>query len=337
MIKSLVCLLFAAAVVAANPTIETFLSEVGVDPAHQFVELHVAPYSRYISLWGWQIVSSSSACTLWCDIYSDFLLVDSATLAEGEIGCGAIRLNPIGDSIMLVNDSGRVMDQVHYPRWPTGYDSAPLPPASGSIAFCTYCDSGFQWMNWYADSTPTPGEPNNNYSVISGSVTGTGGVILDGGCVYACGLNGNCYCVFGHQTGYGVYGLGAGNYEVTARAYYQGHWYTGTYRESVAVGYSQSVGGIDIVIALAGMAEAPPASLHPLLRVSGRSLLLSGDGTAPVSVQFYNQLGSRVAAFHLGTVNGEKRIELPATLSPGVYFATVQKGAYRNTVKVVIR
>jgi hypothetical protein len=72
------------------------------------------------------------------------------------------------------------------------------------------------------------------------------------------------------------------------------------------------------------------------MRVSGRTLLLSGDGTAPVSVQLYNQVGSRVSESRLSTFNGEKRIELPATLAPGIYFATVQKGTSRSTAKVVL-
>jgi len=42
MTKPLACLLYAAALVAASPYVETLLSEVGVDPAHQFVELPVA-------------------------------------------------------------------------------------------------------------------------------------------------------------------------------------------------------------------------------------------------------------------------------------------------------
>jgi hypothetical protein len=72
------------------------------------------------------------------------------------------------------------------------------------------------------------------------------------------------------------------------------------------------------------------------MRVSGRALLLSGDGTAPVIVQLYNQVGSRVGEYDLGPFRGEKRIELPAMLSPGIYFALAQKGTYRSTIKVVL-
>jgi len=64
--------------------------------------------------------------------------------------------------------------------------------------------------------------------------------------------------------------------------------------------------------------------------------LLSNDGTAPVNVQLFNQVGSRVSEFRLSPFNGEKRIELPATLAPGIYFATVQKGTYRSIAKVVL-
>jgi hypothetical protein len=55
-----------------------------------------------------------------------------------------------------------------------------------------------------------------------------------------------------------------------------------------------------------------------------------------VDVRLYDQVGANVGAFHLGPFGGEKRIELPATLVPGIYFATAQKGTYRSTAKVVL-
>jgi hypothetical protein len=191
-------------------------------------------------------------------------------------------------------------------------------------------------MNWYIDSTPTPGWENDDYSSIAGTVTGIGGDTLDDVYVHAHGRNGCCYHWLYHGTDYSVGGLGAGKYEVWADAYHNGERWEGMYPESVAVGYSQTIGGINIVIPVTGMAETPSTPLLPPMRVSGRILLLSGDGTTPVNVQLYNQVGSRVKAFHLGPIKGERRIELPATLSPGVYFAEAQKGAYRTTVKVVL-
>jgi hypothetical protein len=337
MIKLPVCLLFAAAVVAANPFVETYLSEVSVDPAHQFVELHCAPMPQSVDLSGWRIVTSTSACTLTCEL-GDFepLVVDSAALAEGYIGSGTLRLNPLGDSLLLLDDTGYVEDRVHFPRSPTRHDSAPLPPSTGSIAFWNYDDAEGQSMNWYIDLTPTPGEENDDYGVIAGSVTGPGGDTLEEVVVAADGLYGSCHRGLYQETGYGIGGLGAGKYVVRAFAYHQGHSYEATYPESVAVGYGQTVGGINIVIPLTGVAEYPPAPLLPLVRASGRILLLSGDGTTPVNLQLYNQVGSRVSAFRLGPIEGEKRIELPATLTPGVYFAEAQKGTYRSTLKVVL-
>jgi len=44
MTRLLACLLFAAALVAANPVFLSFLSEVSVDSAHQFVEFHGGPF-----------------------------------------------------------------------------------------------------------------------------------------------------------------------------------------------------------------------------------------------------------------------------------------------------
>jgi len=338
MTKLLVCLLFAAAMVAANPYVETYLSEVSVDSAHQFVELNCAPDRQSIDLSGWQIVTSTSACTLVCYLweFDPPLLVDSTALAWGDVGYGTIRLNPLGDSVILISDSGEVVDVVHYPRSPTGCGSAPLPPSTGSVSFWNYDDAEDQSMNWYIDSTPTPGEANDDYSMIAGTLTGTGGVVFEEAEVVARGVNGRSHRGLYQQTSYGVAGLGAGTYQVSACGYYQGHVYSGVYPESVTVGYSQTVYGISIVLPLTGVAETPSAPPLLLMRVSGRALLLSGDGTAPVNVQFYNQLGARVSEFHFVAIKGEKRIELPATLAPGVYFATAQKGTYRSTVKVVL-
>jgi hypothetical protein len=338
MTKLLACLLFAAAVVAANPFVETYLSEVGVDSAHQFVELLPAPDRPSVDLFGWQIVTSTSACTLCCYL-RDFdppLLVDSAALAGGEVGYGTIRLNPPGDSVKVINDSGEVVDIVHFPRSPTGPGSAPLPPSTGSVAFWNYDDAQNQSMNWYVDSTPTPGVYNDDYSGIAGSVTGTGGITLDEAYLTASGQSGHSHCSLYQQRGYGIRGLGAGKYEVNAYAYYQGQPYEATYPESVSVGYSQTTGNINFVFPVTGVVESPSVPLLPLARVSGRALLLYGDGISPVSVQLYNQVGSRVSEFHLGPINGEKRIELPATLAPGVYFALKKRGADRSTVKVVL-
>lgn len=337
MIRFLVCLLFVATVVAANPFVETYLSEVSVDSAHQFVELHCAPEQQSVDLTGWQILTSLSTCTLTCQLqYDSFLVVDSAALANGDVGHGTFRLNPLGDSVFLLNDTGYVEDRVHFPRSPTGYDSAPLSPSTGSIAFWNYDDFEGQSMNWYVDSTPTPGWENDDYGRIAGIVTGTGGITLDEACVYASGASGRCHRGLYQQTGYTISGLGAGKYEVRAYAYHQGHSYQATYPESVSVGYSGAVSGINFVFPATGVAETPPAPLLPLMRVSGRTLLLSDDGTAPVNVQLYNQVGARVSEFHLGPIRAEKKIELPATLAPGIYFARAQVGTDRSTVKVVL-
>ena len=329
MTRLLACLLFAAALAAANPVIFTYLSEVGVDSAHQFVELHYGPFGPPPDINGWQLVTSASVCTLTRELqYDEFLVVDSEALALGDIGHGTLRLNPSGDSLFLVNDTGVVEDGVCYPRY------APLPPATGSIAFWNYdCQAG-QSMNWYVDSTPTPGSDNDDYSSIAGTVTGTGGITLVEAYVFVAGTGGGGSGY--QQTGYTISGLGAGTYQVRADGFYRGQFYRGVYPESVTVGYSQEVVGIDFAIPPAGVAETQSAPVLPLMRLSGRALLLSSDGTAPMNVQIYNQVGSRVAEYDLGSFSGEKRFELPATLSPGIYFATSQKGTYRGTVKVVL-
>jgi hypothetical protein len=337
MTKLLVCLLFAAAVVAANPFVLTVLNEVSVDSARPFIELHGGPDNQSIDLNGWQLVTTTSACTLTHYLqYNEFLVVDSEALALGEVAHGTLRLLPLEDSVALLDSTGRVFDWVSYPRYPTGHGRGPLPPIPGSIAFWNSIDGDDQSMNWYIDSTPTPGEANDDYSTISGTISGIGGVTLDDGEVVAYGPNGHCYHGLSHETGYSISGLGAGTYQVNGWGNYNGNGYSGSYPESVIVGYSQVVSGIDLVIPPTGVAETPSTPLLPLLRVSRRSLLLSSDGTAPVDMQLYNQVGSRVRTFNLGLLLGEKRIELPATLAPGIYFAMAQKGTGRTTSKVVL-
>jgi hypothetical protein len=335
--KLLVCLLFAAAVAAANPYFRTFLNEVSVDSAHQFVELQRGPWPGDDDLTGWRIVTSRSVCTLTCRLdYFYPVVLDSEALAWGEVGRGSIRLEPTGDSIFVLNDTGVVEDYVCYPSSPTGHYGAPLPPSTGSVSFWNYDEGLDQSMNWYVDSTPTPGWANDDYSMIGGTVSGIGGIALDEVEVVASGQDGRCHCALYEETGYCVRGLGAGKYEVKASAYHRGHFYQATYPESISVGYSGTVSGIDFVFPASGVAETPSVSLRPLVRVSGRALLLTGDGTAPVDVQLYSQVGFRVSEYRLGPFTGEKRIELPATLAPGIYFAMAQKGTGRTTSKVVL-
>jgi hypothetical protein len=335
--RLLVCLLFAAALAAANPFVETYLSEICVDSAHQFVEIHAQPDNAPVDLFGWHIVTSTSSCNLRYQMqYDEYMVVDSASLASGWVGYGSLRLNPLGDSVLLVTDSGWVADVVYYPSSPSRHKYAPLPPSAGSIAFWNYDDFEGQSMNWYVDSVATPRGPNCNYSEISGSIRGADGHTFSGGAVTASGANGYCHYGLYQTRSYCIGGLGAGTYEVVAYVTDRGYPPRSVFPESVTVGYHQSATGIDFVIPLEGVAETQSAPLLPLMRVSGRALLLSGDGTARVNVQLYNQVGSRVGEFRLGPFNGEKRIELPATLAPGVYFSVVQKGTNRSTAKVVL-
>jgi hypothetical protein len=98
------------------------------------------------------------------------------------------------------------------------------------------------------DSTPTPGQPNDNYSVISGRVHGAFSQVFDSVTVTASGVNGHCN---GFPDGNGVYtigGLGPGKYAVNAHGRYQGYEYRGGYPESVEVSYSQTHSGTDVGI-----------------------------------------------------------------------------------------
>jgi hypothetical protein len=323
-----ILLLAAVAFCAGNPIIERLLSEVSVNPDHQFVELRHVGSMEPVDLWGWRMVTSLSECTLAHQLlYNEFLVVDSAALASGAIGRGALRLNPLGDSVKLITDSGEVAETVHFPRYPTGDGSAPAPPIAGSVAYVLFNGMQYLSMNWYVDSTSTPGAENDDYSTIVGSVVGSGGETPDAAVVVVSGPCRGCHDELWRASSFGVVGLSAGAYEVSVRAYFPDTVCSMTYPDSVTVGYDQVVSGINFVVPLAGVAE-PTVDMVPEVNLQqhGRTLVLTAGRPGAALVTVCDNLGRVRMSEEIALAAGRNEAALPS-LGSGVYFATCR---FRN-------
>jgi hypothetical protein len=319
----------------ANPTMEYFLSEIQVAPdSLERVEIHM--YSRDrpypIDLSGCQIVTNAGAAT----IDSGVVLHDSTdfVVISRENTTGTFSLGDSADTVALAGLGGGDIDAYEYGRY--GW----APPAGMSVTVYAHWEGiwpdEYVVCEWYLDSTPTFGAPNDDrYGGIAGRVLDRFNRPLRWCMVWFSNASGNACAACDTAGRYIMSPLGPGTYQVSTRS--DSTYLPAYYPDSVSIGVNGWRDSVNMTMYPVGIAgDQPTTSRRQFLRWAGRSLLVSGDGSAPVTVEFYNQLGSRVNAFHLGPIKGEKRIELPAPLAPGVYFAEAQKGAYRTTVKVVI-
>jgi len=313
-------LLLATGVVFANPVVVTIINEVGIrEDGQGWVELHSEPEPGWIEdLNGVQVLTASSVCTLTCSLrYDEFIIIDSAVLAQGIIGRGSFRLNPDSDRVVLIYPLPYPAESICYPVIPTGWRRGPAPPIGGSIAIF---NDGSTVINWYIDSTPTPGEDNNDYSTIQGTVTWDSGLQVSGGQVVVSGDYGSgVWEIYGQPAQYRIRGLGAGRFWVAATVNIVGHGLvTVPYPESVDVGYSQTVSGINIHITLPGTNETEMTnSQFPMTKttiVRGvLNLPQAGMTNAQLPITMLDISGRKVMALREGAndIRG---------LAPGVYF-----------------
>jgi hypothetical protein len=231
---------------------------------------------------------------------------------------------------MLRSDFG-VAESVRYPVFPTGLGSAPAPPPGASVA--CYNLGAVDACNWYVDSTPTRGALNNDYSSIGGRVDMDSTLTLDFVWVWASGWYGTMSTGLRDTVGeYVLRGLGAGAYLVTMAA---DVWELGrvvvTYPESVRVGYSQEIGGINFRIPSSAVAEQqqPRAPVTPQATLVRGSLLLPGTGASrAMPAALVDPFGRKVLALHRGQ-NDVTR------LSPGIYFVLEEPQASSHKPQAV--
>jgi hypothetical protein len=319
MVRIIVALLVVAGAASANPALLTYMSEVGFDSAGRpWVEFGMQPPGHEGSLRDVLLVTGSSVCTLDFDLDpGQYVVLDSEVVAQGELAHGTFRLNPLSDSLMLRSDFG-VAESVRYPVFPTGLGSAPAPPPGGSVACYTSPDNMADAGNWYVDSTPTRGALNDDYSSIGGRVDIDSTLNLRWVTVQASGWYGTMS--WGLQDTVGEYvlrGLGAGANLVTMAA---DVWELGyvvvTYPESVRVGYSQAIGGINFRIPSSAVAEQqqPRAPVTPQATVVRGSILIAAPVTGhEVPAALLDALGREVLDLKPGP-NDVSR------LPPGIYF-----------------
>jgi hypothetical protein len=337
-------LLFFAGLAAANPFVVTYVSEFSTDTTGgQWLELHALPdQPGPYDLSGWQVITSTSACTLRCtlDYYQPCIVIDSASLAQGMNGTGAFRLNQNSDSIRLIDTTGWIWQVVSYPCDSTSVDRSLRPPQGGSASMWNVDCALGQALNWYLDSTPTPGEANNDYSTISGTV------MLDsmpaGADVFVCpyGLHGGECESYGHMNpSFSIQGLGAGWYRVEAIVCSPRGLLRGFYPDSIYVGFGQTRTGVGIDLRTVSVAEParPAPSAMPELRVHGAELDVLCPTPADVRLAVYDLTGALRAVLRQGRLeSGQHRFELSSRVPAGVYFARLASGDRTAAAKVIV-
>jgi len=334
--RNFVLVSFAVAAVAvANPVMMTFVNEFGYDESGQgWVELHAEPTGGGVDMTNWLLMTSTSACTFAYTMPGDgFLVVDSASLAGGEYGHGTFRLNPAGDRIWVVPDAGHTeySDEVEFPFLPAGVGYAPLPPYGASSAVCNSPEGSVQTINWYIDSTPTPEADNDDYSTVSGVVTWAPGRNFYEVVVSLSGpMGGSVAEVVTSGQSYQAIGLGAGRYAATAYGY--PGYVSVSYPESVDVGYSQVVPGINLDFDPHGVEETPSAERRAPNGVPTivRGVLLlpeAKDDRRTATGVLLDALGREVAELKSGA-NDVSRF------APGVYFVRQAASGERSAASV---
>ncbi|MFO7639506.1 MAG: hypothetical protein R6X14_09505 [bacterium] len=336
-----VCL-FTAAVAAANPLIVTVLNEVGItdDTLHWF-ELHFLPYWTPVDLAGTTVETSTTVCTLDCELErEEYLVVNSTDIARGLNGRGGFRVRPDTDFVRVSFPErlGLPDQELAWPRFPTGFSKAPALPSRGSIALWSYFPGWWQFGNWYVDSTPTPGELNDDHSTITGTVTRTGGGQWWDGGVHISGRYGAGWV--DTEGDYALSGLGPGRYRVYAEAYTDSGYRRIVWPESVAVGYADTVTGIDFHFDFSGIAEPVPTAPRPArLNVAGRVVRVQQAAAGRVRLDVIDATGRRAAVLHDAMLAaGTHRFELPSRLGAGIYVIRLrQAGAVTSARAVVVR
>jgi hypothetical protein len=322
----LVLLSALAALATANPVLRTVVNEFGFyGDSLGWVELHAEPLPHLPDLTGWVVTTNTSACTLSCTIPpGGFLVLDSASLAGGAYGRGTFRLNLTGDHIHVLPDSLHdwLADGVEFPALPAGWGKSPLPPVGASASVFNREVGQLQTINWYIDSTPTAGWDNDDYSSVAGTVTWAPSRDFIAVKISVSGpMGGSGLYVRASGQSYEAPGLGPGRYAVEARGWGAVDT-TVFYPESVDVGYSQMLPGIDIDFDPPDIDFDPPEGVKAIApsRKPAPTILAGASGV--------KRLASSVVFDAMG-----RRVLHP---KPGVYFLREAQAQAHAVRKVVI-
>uniref|UniRef100_A0A7C6EEW5 T9SS type A sorting domain-containing protein n=1 Tax=candidate division WOR-3 bacterium TaxID=2052148 RepID=A0A7C6EEW5_UNCW3 len=304
----------------ANPYIETLISEFQTAPdSLERIELHALPFPYTIDLGGWTITTNAGTATINPGTilpYNGYVTIDRTNTS------GVFSLNDISDTIKLCDNRGYGVDEVSWPSLPAMWGCSPTPPYGGSGALYR---SNTYWMeiNWYIDSTPTFDAPNDDYSSISGRILNQNGQPVVGAEVRAYGPTGGCDGYSDSLGDYRVAGLGEGKYWVFAN--YRN--YSAHYSDSVYVGYSQHITGINITLPLSGIAEPDKLITNnisfsfPNPVKDGSKISFNLPKTARVIMKVYDAQGVLIKTIGQKRLNkGNHQIEFNLNQFPGIYF-----------------
>jgi hypothetical protein len=249
--NGILALSLAAAIAAANPVPPKFLTEVGWDSTRgQWVEIRNDWGGG--NLCGWQISTGQSSLVLDCTLRLwEYLVVDSALLARDDSAHGTFRFNPAGDMVHL---NGLNHEYVSFPRLPAGPATAPAFPFGSSIS----CWGAGSSCCWYVDSSPTPGQGNDDYGVISGSLVGVPRELYSHFSVTASGPSARVAGEVDYQWGtFYLGGLSPGRYRVTASAWNSGDTWVGAAADSIELGYAETRSGVQVYVSWPQCASMP--------------------------------------------------------------------------------
>lgn len=331
--KLLVCLLFAAAVVAANPVVEYFFSEIQVAPdSLERIELHMYSNERPfpVDLSGWSLVTNAGTATIGCGTVlqdsNDFVIISRDNVS------GPFALGDDSDNVRLEEGAG-ILDNYSYGRY--GW----TPPADMSVAIYTHLEGvwPYEYLSycWYLDSTPTFGVPNDDrYGGIAGRVLDRFGLPPENCWVRLQNAHGNGDVACDSTGRYVMSPLGPGIYEVSARS--DSTYLPAYYPESVSIRVNGWSDSINMTMYPATVAEAPSrVTSQVFLHQRGRSLVLTADRPGTARVMVYDNLGRVRMSEKVALVSGSNELALPS-LTSGVYFASCRLGERSLKTKLVL-
>jgi hypothetical protein len=247
--KTAVCLLVFVALCWANPFVVEFFSEIQTAPdSLEFLEIHPYGWPYYpMDLEGYMVVSGAdTACVdsgvvLWDE--SSYVVLDHSNTY------GNLRLPDDSGSVTLLTPYGDTVWTLFYPDGPYPYNGDVIwsPPAGMSCAIYqgwTPWPDPYDYYVWYVDSTPTPGQANDDtLGGISGQVLDQNGQPLNDAWVTLSYPRGHAH---GYTYTYGTFDfrpLGPGTYWLTAE---KTGYLAGCYPESVRIGANEYRGGVNI-------------------------------------------------------------------------------------------
>ncbi|MCX7784618.1 MAG: T9SS type A sorting domain-containing protein [candidate division WOR-3 bacterium] len=331
---SVICLLLFFSAVNANPIIITYINEIQTAPDNQeAIELHLTPYgfSYPINIGGWTIQSRAGMATINPGI---IIPLDGYVIINRSNTTGIFQLNETIDTISLYNNFGWLSDRVIWPYDPTNWQTIPTPPYNGSA--CLYRSpawSSMYWdrINWYIDSTPTIGLPNDNWSSISGTVLNSQGQPLINRPVEADGPTGGMTCLTDSNGNYTIAGLGQGKYWITV--WNSSNQPAGSYPDSVYVGYSQNVSGINITIPTMSIKKEDSYLAQSLLFSIPNPIKSNSLISLPLKKNLVGKIYDAKGILVKTIPNNQNQFEL--NLSSGIYFLKINSGKQTFTRKII--